>query len=707
MRTRGHGVAVAFVVLGLAIVASLAPSGIAPPLPSYEAFGLARDDSGSALPVGSPIHAFIDGVDYSNGTATYRPDGAYAVQVAGNHYIGAVSETPGVKEGGDPGNPVLFVDGDLTTRGVLFQERGTWTSGLIENIDLAWAVPAKQPALVKIQSITTRPADGLAQYAYVCNPTTTGVDLDSYYVQRNLPGSFAGPVVPLTGTVGSGSRMFVNLGTIAYLDPNGDALKLVFRNPQGPGAPSGGLDVVVDRVEFNATGGAGSLTWEPGNTILTDAPAPGLGEEIRRDATCTDTNSGSDFTIGPEQGRAPVVSVAAPSGGERWSGGTSHEVRWDAFDFEDANPALTVDIAYSSVGGTDGYPNVIASGRPGTSNPNVFSWLVPTIDSETVRVRVCAEDTDGLIGCGESVLDFAIDSTPPTVLATSPSNMQGDVSPNDDITIVFSETMDRGSVQSAFSISPDPGPPTKTFLWSNTTVLDDTVTIPLNILAVGTTYTAVIESTATDLSDPPHPLARVLFTFSVAANNPPSVVVTSPTEGQEFLPGSQVPIAWTMSDPETAVGDLIVFVNYSSSAGNGVIAGPLRGATSSAWIAPTIDAGDVRIRVTVIDGGGLETTEVSAPFAIRAGFDPTLVGVVIVVIVAIVGAILVVFLRRRKEKEPPEPPGPPMAPPPPPPVPEPPIAAEAPPAPSTKRCPRCGTTVDAEDIECFRCGHRF
>ena len=706
MRGGSPGVVLATILLALVIFASAAPPVRAPPLPPFEAFGFAQDDAGVALPANNPIRTFIDGVDYSNLTATYRVDGAYAVQVAGNYYVGGTSETPSIKEGGDPGNNVMFVHGDLTTSGEVFQQRAPWTSGEVQNIDLAWAIANKQPGLVKIFGITTRPGDGLAQYAYVCNPTNTVVNLANYYVQKDIPGSFVGPVVFLTGTVGAGSRTFVNLGSTTYLGPNGDVLKLVFRNPGGAGASNGGLDVVVDRVEFNATGGGGALTWEPGNTIMSDAPAPGIGEEIRRNAACADTNAGSDFAIGPEEGRAPVVSVTAPAGRERWSGGSPHEIRWNMSDFEDANTALTVDVAYSTLGGTDGFPNAIVADRQGTANPNVLPWSVPTIDSDTVRIRVCGQDTDGLVGCGESVLEFVIDSTAPTLLSTIPANLQGNVAPDQDITIVFSESLNRASVESAFSIAPDPGPATKTFLWSNTTFLDDTVTIPLNILAVGTIYTVVVDSTGTDLSDPPHPLARVLFTFSVAANAVPAVTVTSPTAGQEFRPGAPVPIAWTMSDPETALGDLIVYVNYSSSAGNGRIGGPLQGATSVTWIAPNIDAGDVRIRVTVIDGNGVASVAVSQPFAIRPAFDLTLIAAGVAAIAAVIGILLFVFLRLRRREAPPTAP-PPEVEAPPPTISSQPVAPPPPPASTTKRCPQCGTAVDAGDAECFRCGHRF
>ena len=710
MRGGVRGIALGGIVLLLAtaILISSAPDVRAPPLVPFDAFGLARDDTGTPLPVNSPIRTFIDGVDYSNLTVTSRADGSYSLQVVGNWYVGPTSETPSIKEGGDAGNSIMFAHGDLTTSAKVFREAGVWTTGAIQNIDLQWAAASAQPGLVKISSITTRPGDGQRQYAYVCNPTSTPVDLADYYLQKDVPGGFAGPTVSPVGTVGANGRTFIDLGSLTFLNGNGDAVKLVFRNPGGTDSSFGGADVIVDRVEFNATGGGGALTWEPGNTILSNALAPGIGEEIHRSSQCADTNSGSDFTVGPESGRAPVVEMLSPIGGERWSGGSTHDIRWNMTDVEDPNTALQATITLSNASGTDGYPTVIAANRAGTANPNLFAWPVPAVDSNTTRIRVCARDTGGLVGCGELTADFGIDNTAPTVLNTTPADGQRGVPLDQDVIILFSEPMNRASVEAAFSITPDPGPTTKAFQWSNTTFTDDTVTVPINILGVGSTYTVTIESTATDRSDPAQPLAAFIFTFSVATNQPPTVQITGPSRGQEFMGGRPIPIRWTMSDVETPVANLVVYINYTSSAGNGAIGGPLPGATTLTWTAPNIDASDVRIRITVLDQDGASANDVSEPFTIRRTTDVILYVGIGIAIVAALGILLFLFTRRRRKKSeaPPAPSRPPQAAPPaprpatPPPVPPPPPA-------TTKRCPQCGTVIDATDIECFRCGHHF
>src|SRR2546422_3192581 len=176
-------------------------SARAPPLVPYEAWGVALNASSTSIGINQPIRTFIDGVDYSNLTSTYRADGSYQTQIAGNWYIGPTSETPQLKEGGDPNDAVMFSHGDLTTTGTVFQETAPWVTGGVQNLALTEGVAGSQPALIKIYSVTTRPADALSQYTYICNPTAAAVDLSSYFFERDIAGSFAGPPVTLSGTV--------------------------------------------------------------------------------------------------------------------------------------------------------------------------------------------------------------------------------------------------------------------------------------------------------------------------------------------------------------------------------------------------------------------------------------------------------------------------------------------------------------------------
>ena len=169
--------------------------------------------------------------------------------------------------------------------------------------------------------------------------------------------------------------------------------------------------------------------------------------------SCTDTNQGPDFTSGTETGQptAPNVVVLTPDGGERWTGGTPHAITFSLSDGQDLNTALVVNISYSTDSGVT-FPNLIVSGRPGTVNPNSYNWNpIPSIDTNTARVLVCARDTTALLSCDSSGSDFTIDDTFPSVTARTPPPGQTGVPVNADVVVTFSEGMDRPSVQTAFS----------------------------------------------------------------------------------------------------------------------------------------------------------------------------------------------------------------------------------------------------------------
>src|SRR3989449_5046471 len=147
--------AVALFVAGVLLL-PLLPTGRAPPLVPYEAWGLARNSAGSSVGLNQPIRTFIDGVDYSNFTSTYRADGSYQVQIAGNWYIGPTSETSYLKEGGNPNDAVMFAHADMTTTGTVFPETAVWTTAGFQNLDLTEGVAGRPPALIQTQSHSTR-----------------------------------------------------------------------------------------------------------------------------------------------------------------------------------------------------------------------------------------------------------------------------------------------------------------------------------------------------------------------------------------------------------------------------------------------------------------------------------------------------------------------------------------------------------------------
>jgi len=86
----------------------------------------------------------------------------------------------------------------------------------------------------------------------------------------------------------------------------------------------------------------------------------------------------------------------------------------------------------------------------------------------------------------------------------------------------------------------------------------------------------------------------------------PRITIASPSGVQDWTGGMSHLVTWTMTDDATPVANLAVYLNYTSTPSSGVIAGPLIGATSQSWNVPAIDANDVRVNATVIDGDGLK-----------------------------------------------------------------------------------------------------
>ena len=126
------------------------------------------------------------------------------------------------------------------------------------------------------------------------------------------------------------------------------------------------------------------------------------------DSTVFDNNPPS---VGPS-------NIISPNGGEIWQTNTSHNILWNNGAISDvmlkANP---VRLEYS----TDSTNwNLIADNE---ANDGVFSWT-PTLNHNTVKVRIIVKDSAGNTGSDISNASFMIDNMPPSMTAgtlTSPN----------------------------------------------------------------------------------------------------------------------------------------------------------------------------------------------------------------------------------------------------------------------------------------------
>ena len=391
------------VVAALVFAAVLLPAGVRGPAPiPMTVSGHALTSVGAALPIGTPIRSIIDGVIYSNDSSVLDSTGAFSLYTVGNFVINGTTPEPSPrKEGANPGERVQYAAGDFTSSIAVFQELIPWFSDENVTQDLHLA-SGPQPAPLKVQGIVTEPATGGSQYVLLCNPSAGSVDLGGYYLQVDRPGTYFGGNMSLAGNLRAGAIVRVNLTAGFPLQPSGDALKLVFRNPGGTGAPANGTDVAIDRVEFNASQG-GTLDWQPGATIMGAALAPGPGQILERDPSCLDTNSPTDFHIAREPGlgnaTAPVVSIVAPTSGATVPGGQAYTVRWSMTSNAFASAYLQVWVNVTVAGST------VALVSGGVGNTSV-DWQVPDASDSGASLHIDVVDPDG--NHGSSSVTFRV-----------------------------------------------------------------------------------------------------------------------------------------------------------------------------------------------------------------------------------------------------------------------------------------------------------
>lgn len=380
----------------------LVPQGARAPSPlPMNTQGMAYDRSGSPLPAGTLIRTFVDGVDYSNDTTVVNAAGAFFVLTNGSLVLNQTTPEPSPwKTGASAGELVLYAAGTFATTVDVFQEVLAWHTDLNVTQDLHLGSAQTTPAALRIQGLVTQPAQGGPQYVFVCNPTTANVSLADYYLQVDRPGTYFGGNFTLTGTVGPDAQERVNLSSAFPLNVTGDALKLVYRNPAGASASAGGRDFVIDRLEYNAASG-GTLDWQPGNTTMGNAPAPGPGQILERSPFCSATPAPRSFQLAVEPGLPPsgppTVTILSPTPGQSVQGGGPFTIRWTLSDpvFIPAYLRVWVNVTYQ------GTTTSLLSGTPGVT---ALDWSVPDVGAIPATVSVTAVDPFG--GTGNATAAF-------------------------------------------------------------------------------------------------------------------------------------------------------------------------------------------------------------------------------------------------------------------------------------------------------------
>jgi PKD repeat protein len=612
------------------------------PIP-YNSWGHPYDETDVKMLDGELITSFIDGVDYGNNmTFNAALDVWYDIQTRGNWVMAPGSpNSEWEKEGGDLDEPIMYVWGDMTNTYTdpdgdsilnygVFEEYAPWITNQSIPMDI-YLSPTQPSIFPKISIIVPEPTDGYGDYVLIF-AEDPDFDMSQFYLEKN-DGVLSGPSQSLVGITNATGYYYANLTDIS-LDACGDELKLVWINT---GTAFNGMDVVVDRVEWNATTGGThnvGLDHEPDNTDMTDAAAPACGQvdfAIRRQGVFPtfdqDTNDNAiDFVVDIPWPRPvigpPVSTWNLPIGGEIWTGGADHQIWWETTDARFGNAMLDIWVNYSLLDGVAGSWNeATLVGIPGPhpftgwANPMQPTWTLPVADTDIARLQVCAENPDKQSACTDSER-FTIDSTPPDVLNTNPVDSDTDVPFDFPIHINFTESMDKPSVESAIEIFP-----VVTGIAYDWPADSMYVRVLHDDFEPNTTYCVNVTTAAKDISDPGNfMVAMHQFCFTTYAPEKPVVDLTYPDGGEIWSGGVSHRIWWNMSDTEDTDNTLLrVWVNYSLDSGGSwtAIAGAqnivgMANPNAYDWNVPnTINSNQARINVTVQDTDGMSSFDVS------------------------------------------------------------------------------------------------
>jgi PKD repeat protein len=218
----------------------------------------------------------------------------------------------------------------------------------------------------------------------------------------------------------------------------------------------------------------------------------------------------------PRGASSPSVSLVSPSGGQLWTGGSQHEVRWAILS---GTPPYSVTLRYSTDGGSTFTNTIVEDLEQSEAGVYTHKWTLPVANSSEVKVSIDITDADSRVGHDASLATFEIDSTPPIIVDTVPMYGSMGVLTDTILSVTFDEAMNH-SIANAFSIE-GPGDPILTgAAWDG-----NRVTFQTSGLERAGFYTVTVSTQAKDASDPGNFMVTersILFgTIIGGADSPP------------------------------------------------------------------------------------------------------------------------------------------------------------------------------------------
>jgi len=166
---------------------------------------------------------------------------------------------------------------------------------------------------------------------------------------------------------------------------------------------SGGLDPSLELYDSLGTRLAYQYTSYQNQVAITQSLPSGGSYTVFVYDYGSDETGNYELKFQKNNNACPVVTVAAPDGGERIVGRSIFRIRWTFTSTQDIG---SQEVRLSTDGGQT-FPNIITAGVPG--DVRSYAWEVPSdIVTDQGRIRVIVTTTSGVSSFDESDADFTI-----------------------------------------------------------------------------------------------------------------------------------------------------------------------------------------------------------------------------------------------------------------------------------------------------------
>jgi hypothetical protein len=277
------------------------------------------------------------------------------------------------------------------------------------------------------------------------------------------------------------------------------------------------------------------------------------------------------------------IELLAPSTTIAVTGGTTFEIK---YRISKGLEPYTVKLSYTTPS-----PEIIGYDNRTAEGIYSFNWSVPRRDATDCRISLEITDGDLITKSAESVL-FKIDSKAPEIKSVHPKSGSTDVSIYEDIIIEFNESMNKTSVENAFSINPAVSNLAWYWLTENRTKISHAPFEP------NTTYNCALSAEAKDSSIPGNPLEAYSWSFKTAPGI--SLSLHFPYEGARVTGNRTQLLQYSVGGGSPPYNITIQFYDGTTWKYEANLTNIDEGLNTYNWSAPALDIA-VKLKLHVVD----------------------------------------------------------------------------------------------------------